>query len=741
MIFKGIVQDIIYRNVENGYSVVGVDIDGRYEVSVGLFPLVAEGENIIIEGDWTDNARYGRQISVHSVQIDLPTNIDAMIIYLSSGLFKGVKITTATAIVNKFGLETFKVIENDPKRLSLVKGISFKRACEISNTFNERKDMQNAMIYLMSFDLTVNLAMKLFQVYGNNIRAILETNPYKLIKDVEGVGFNTADKIASRLGIEKDSKFRIASALVYVLDTVAYQNGHTYLKYEELISKTCNLLQLPEELYLGNIENIIYQEQLENNIIILEDFIDGKIVMEYSFYLLEKDIASKLNTLNKETNDILEGIEEDIENYQKANKIKLHDGQINAIKNCIGNGVNIITGGPGTGKTTILKCILKVFDSMHKTVALCAPTGRAAKRMSESTGYPAKTIHRMLGLTIQDDRRVFTYDNKNHLPYDVVICDEISMCDEIIFNYLLEALRPNARLILVGDKDQLPSVGAGNLLADLINSKCIKVSYLSQIFRQDATSLIVSNAHRINNGEMPEINNKSDDFFFSQKAESLDILDEVVELVNKRLPNYFGVDFKDIQVLCPVKKGLVGIENINKKLQASLNPKTEDKNEILFGDTIFREGDSVIHIENNYDLEWVSDIDGTVGTGIFNGERGIIQEINPRVPSITVLFEDNKVAVYTQKDFSQLLLSYAITVHKSQGSEFKIVVMVLTPTNPMMLTRNLLYTAITRAKERVVIVGSKQILAKMVHNNTIAKRNTKLLDFIQDIKCADEGTY
>lgn len=729
MRFEGCVEEVIYRNDENGYSVINAKVKTipGLTVCVGSFPLVIEGENIIMEGDWKLDKIYGRQIVVSSAQIELPTTERSMIKYLSSGLFKGVGEKIATKIVEKYKEKTFEVIEYAPTVLSTMKSISLDKAIEISNEFKKQKALQNVIMFLQAYDFSVGLAIKLYKVYGNSVQQRLMENPYQLVNDVQGIGFITADNIAKRMGMPLDSPFRVNAAIVYVLNESANKNGDTFYNYHKLVDETLLLLGLDKFQYEDLVKNCIKECEEENRIIILDD---GENVMSMFFYNTEKNISKKLISLmNSTSNTFLTDIEFDIKNFEKLKNISLHENQKQAIINSIQYGVNIITGGPGTGKTTIVEAILNILDSLGKTYALCSPTGRAAKRLSESTGKEAKTIHRLLGINYETGNLSFTYDESNPLNVDVVIVDEISMCDVSLFNSLLRSIKNGSRFIMLGDKDQLPSVGAGNVLADMIKSKAIPVSYLTYIYRQDKDSMIVYNAHQINEGLMPKLDNKNKDFFFFEEQDSKKAVDLIISLVSKRIPEKFKCNVSDIQVLCPLKKGEIGVENLNNKIQEALNGKTAEK--IVKERTMFKLNDRVIHIENDYQLEWSTTNDLSHGKGVFNGDMGYISAINPKKNNLTVTFEDGKVVNYIGADISELNLAYSISVHKSQGSEFKVALIAIPSSFSPIMTRNLIYTGITRAKEIVVIVGSKKYLSYMIGNNKILQRNSKLLEFLK----------
>ncbi len=572
--------------------------------------------------------------------------------------------------------------------------------------------------------------MKLYKTYGEDTKRVLEANPYQIIKDIDGFGFLTADKIALKLGYEKKGDERIKAGIMYTVTDVADKLGHTYLYHDDLLYRAIDLLSLDRAFDEDLVETCLRKLEDENEIISLE-VEEREVIMSRVLYDNEKYIAKKLIELSTSSeNTFYMDLDNDLENYQNLNGITLDEKQIEAIKNSLMYGVSVITGGPGTGKTTIIKAICAMLANIQKSFALCAPTGRAAKRMTESTGYESKTIHRLLGLVVEDGAMRFKYNETNKLDVDVVIVDETSMCDTYITKSLLKALNSGTRIIFVGDKDQLPSVGAGNVLSDMINSNVIPVSFLKRIFRQDEGSMISVNAHDVNNGKMIKLDNKATDFFFSSVDKYADLVPTLSEMVSKRIPNYFKVSQDDIQILAPAKKGLAGIDKLNEQLQDILNPQVEGE-ELVIGTRRFRVGDKVIHIKNDYELEWETQ-DGFSGRGVFNGEMGVVRAVDVYNKDMLVEYDDTRKVVYSMGNFDEIQLAYAITVHKSQGSEFKVAVLVLLENNPMLATRNLLYTGITRGKQAVVILGTKQVVSKMIANNIIIKRNSMLLKFLQE---------
>ncbi len=729
MNLTGEVVEVRFRNLENFYTIVYVDTGLNIEACVGYFPDVNVGEYVSMEGQFIENKMYGTQFEVETVVVQPPNNKMAMIQYLSSGLFPGIGPKMAEKIVANFQDKTIEVLSSDPNKLAQIKGINLKKAKEVVSKFISQEHMRGVLMYLQGYGVTLSMAMKLYLAYGDDVQKILEKNPYKIVEDVDGIGFKTADTIAMKMGIAFDSEFRIQAAITYILTEVANKNGHTYLYYRELVGEIISLLRLEVNKHQDLIETCIRKCEDDCKIVIDEKN-DQKLVMSYSIYLKERDIAKKLvKLLNSSTKNILADIDADILEYEQVNHISLDTKQKEAVKNSLMYGVSIITGGPGTGKTTIIKAIISILKKLNKTFKLCAPTGRAAKRLSESTLEPASTIHRALGLAVVDNIFKFEYNETKNLTEDVIIVDEVSMCDVYIMESLLAALKNSARVIFVGDKDQLPSVGAGNILSDMINSKVIPVSYLSRIYRQGEKSMISFNAHEVNMGRMISLKNDSSDFFFKEAKDSEDAVKQAVSMVENRLPKFYHLSQDDIQVLAPGKKGIAGVENLNKVFQRELNKNFEEQ-EIKYGNNVFKVGDKVIHIKNDYELNYVTKM-GVDGMGVFNGEMGKIVYIDENIPIIKVEFDDEKIATYTRKEFDELQLAYAITVHKSQGSEFKIVVFIAMENSYMLVTRNLLYTGITRGKQVVVIVGSKAIIAKMIGNNKIDKRNSRLLDFLR----------
>lgn len=727
MALTGTIEDIVYRNDENGYTVARLEKDDSIVTVVGKFIDVQVGSQVTLEGKF-EKSKYGVQYAFESYEISVPQSIEGLEKYLGSGLIKGVGPVTAKKIVEHFGKETLDVLEYMPQKLAQISGISEKKAVEIGFSFKEHREVQNTIIFLQNFNITTNMALKIYNVYHEKTADIIKHNPYKLVEDIDGIGFATADKIARNAGIPTDSMFRVRAGLIYVLKTSCEKNGNTYLPKNMLLEESAKALELELEKYTQVFTEAFDSLCLDRTAV--TTWVDNtEIVMLSKYYYYENSIAQKLVWLANCQKEENFDVDDEIASYEQRNSISLHEEQKNAIKGAINNGVFVITGGPGTGKTTIIKCILEILTAQQKTVSLVAPTGRAAKRMSDSTGREAKTIHRLLEVNvIQSNESFFVHNESNPLKTDVVIVDEVSMVDAALMCSLLKAMPRDCKLILVGDKDQLPSVGAGNVLSDILESGVVSFCMLTKIFRQDEKSLIITNAHLINEGKMPLIDNTSMDFFFDSKNDPEIIKDTILELVTTRLPKFLGVEPQTIQVLAPLKAGVCGIENLNKVLQEKINPPSSSKRQIEFGRTIFREGDKVMQMSNNYDLEWKkhgSYADET-GKGVFNGDIGIVSTIDPNTSEVIVEFEDGRICLYSRPDLIDLSLSYAITIHKSQGSEFDTIIIPAIAGPSIILTRNLIYTAVTRAKKMVVIVGEKMYLKRMVSNKYTATRFTLL---------------
>ncbi len=726
----GNVENTVFRNIENGYSVINLSYNNKRLTVVGSLPEVYEGQTLELEGNFVVNKKFGEQFQVTDGKVVEPTTLPAIEKYLASGLIYGVGPVTAKRIVEEFGLDTLAVMEFNPVKLSKVKGISKQKAIEISNAYNDMKEMQNVIMFLQTNQISTNMAIKIYNIYKEKTIELVKSNPYQLVEDVEGIGFTTADKIAIKLGIDLYGENRIKAGLIYTLKTASEREGHTYLPKSVLVQNCMEILSF-SDAETGLIEKCIDYLQIEGMVKNFNYHSEDVTVLT-KYYYQEKYIARKLCKLSMNQFDERFNFIDNINLYQRIHNIQLNGEQTDAVLASLNKGVSIITGGPGTGKTTIVRCILEMFKQQGNKVLLCAPTGRASKRLTETSGMEAKTIHRALEMNPADGEGFFHRNENNPLDADIVIIDEVSMVDVTLLYHLTKALKSTARLILVGDKDQLPSVGAGNVLRDLIESKKIHTTQLINIYRQGNDSLIITNAHLINSGKMPVIDNSSKDFFYEAGNDLVKNSETIVDLVTTRLPNYFGYKPEKIQVLAPMKAGPCGIDNLNKRLQMTINPYFSGV-ELSTDFTKYHVNDKVMQIQNNYEMEYVKYEDnGTTqqGTGVFNGDIGYISRIDPETREVTIRFDDGKICRYAQTDLYQITLAYAITIHKSQGSEFDCVVIPLVPGAPIIVTRNLLYTAITRAKKTVVLVGSKQILARMIHNNYTAKRFTLLKDFI-----------
>lgn len=748
---KGYVDHIIYRNTDNGYTVLILIVEEEELTCVGTFSDIVEGENIEAKGEYTDHPTYGRQFKVVSYEEKAPEDELAIERYLGSGAIKGIGIALAARIVRRFKEDTFRIIEEEPERLAEIKGISERKAMEIAEQVNEKKDLRQAMIFLQQYGIHTNLAVKIYNTYGAEIYSILTENPYRLADDIDGVGFRTADEIATRVGIRTDSDFRIRSGILYTLQ-LASGEGHTYLPLEELTQRASALLEVEPE----NIEPHYMNLAMDRKIIMQQN--DG-ITQIYatSFYYMEANSATMLKQLDISYEVGDEEIEARIHKIEKQTKMELDEHQVEAVKEAVRNGLLIITGGPGTGKTTTINTIIRYFESEGLDIFLAAPTGRAAKRMSETTGFAARTIHRMLELTggMVDETSAgsgmtaaaragagsngngmggagihFERNETNPLETDVIIVDEMSMVDISLMYALLKAVAAGTRLILVGDTNQLPSVGPGSVLKDIIDSDQFHTVKLTKIFRQASTSDIIVNAHKINRGERISLDNQSRDFFFLKRYDADKIINVTLQLIKQKLPKYVDAGEYDIQVLTPMRKGLLGVERLNQILQMYLNPPDKKKREKEYGSMVFREGDKVMQVKNNYQMEWeIRTKYGLCidkGTGIFNGDTGIIEEINDFAETMTISFDEGRMVEYSFKNLEELELAYAVTIHKSQGSEYPAVVIPLLTGPRMLMNRNLLYTAVTRAKKCVTIVGDENTFDMMVENNSEQKRYSGL---------------
>lgn len=735
---NGFVEKVVYRNTENGYTVVNISVEGDDVVCTGYFSDITEGDQIIAEGSFVEHKQYGIQFTVTSYEIKEPETSVAMEKYLGSGIIKGVGPALSAKIVKKFGDETFNIIEREPERLAEIKGITEKKAIEIGSQFEEKKEFRNAMIFLNQYGVSNALAMKIYKEYGIKVMKIVRENPYRLADDIAGVGFKTADEIALRMGFSPESSMRMKAGISFAL-SMAASNGHTYLLYEDLYEESKRLLGISE----AEFESDIYELTIERKIV-LKEVKGERRVYNNNLYYMELTVARKLLDLNAKSENNYKVMEAKVKEVEAKTGIKLGDLQRKAVYEAVESGLVIITGGPGTGKTTTINAIIKLFEMQNMEILLAAPTGRAAKRMTETTGMEAQTIHRLLELNGNPEEggsMRFERNELNPLEADVIIIDEMSMVDIYLMYSLLKAVTVGTRLILVGDVNQLPSVGPGKVLKDIISSEKFNVVRLSEIFRQAAESDIITNAHKINAGQSIRLDNKSKDFFMLSMSSSIQIQRALVSLIAEKLPPYVNATKYDIQVLTPSRKGELGVENLNKILQLYINPPSTDKRERQWGEVIFRENDKVMQIKNDYQIEWkiVTKKGLTIkeGSGVFNGDCGIIREINEFAGTVTVEFDEGKLVEYTGATLEELELAYAITIHKSQGSEYPAVIIPLLNAPRPLLNRNLLYTAVTRARKCVTIVGSENSVNEMIQNESEMKRNSGLVDSIIEMEEAD----
>ncbi len=717
--WEAVVEETVFRNEENGYSVISVRAGKETCTAVGILPPLTPGEQLLLTGTWVDHPHYGRQFKCTGCQIRKPTSLLGIERFLSSGLIKGVGEATARLLVNAFGEDTLDAM-TDVDRLKQLKGISEKRARMIAASFAEQYGVRRNMIFLQSYGISPALAMKIAKAYGERTEEVMRSNPYRMVDDVEGAGFLTADRIALSMGIARDSGFRLRSGMKYLLQEASVSAGHTYLPRETLLRRAAEMLNSTPEALENHLNALLLEREL-----VLSRIGEEDCVFLSSMYYCETETAMRLLKIletapEKDDRGVLRAIGE----YERGHGMTFSPLQKQAVLSAVEKGVLVITGGPGTGKTTIINCILSLLSAEGK-VLLAAPTGRAAKRMSEATGEDAKTIHRLLEYSGEEQR--FLRNQDNPLKCACVIVDEMSMVDIFLMRSLLRALRGGTRLILVGDADQLPSVGAGNVLRDILASGAVPSVCLTDIYRQSAESMIVMNAHRINQGEMPVLNRKGSDFFFDRRLNQDEAARTIVSLCSARLPAYLNLKdgFHSIQVMAPAKKGPCGVIALNRLLQDTFNPERPRRPQIVFGDQVFRPGDKVMHIKNDYQLAWTTD-SGEEGEGVFNGDVGFVTDVDAEDHSLTVRYDDERNVTYEYGQLEELELAYCISVHKSQGSEFPAVVMPVTGGPKMLLTRNLFYTALTRARELVVLVGSERVIEEMVGNNYITVRYTAL---------------
>lgn len=727
---EGKVETIIYRNDSNGFTVFEVqteesdviNIQKGFFTAVGCVFDIQEGDDVKLSGTWVEHKAYGHQLKVEWYEKITPKDESSIERYLASGIINGIGPKTAKKIVELFGKDTLNIIENNPDELTKIKGISQEKAQNIGETFREQSGVRKLVMFLQKIGLSQTFVMKIYKKFGDTAEETINNNPYILADEIDGIGFKKADKIATQIGVSLTSPYRVKSGMRYILYQ-ALMDGHTYLPEIKLVDLTAATLSVDGELA----KESLIQLQLDGKVKIetfKEDASEIKAVYLVNYLRYENSTALMLKNLASYSFENHIDVDREINDIENDIGMEFASQQRQAIAESIKNGVVVITGGPGTGKTTTINAIIKIFKRKNMKVDLAAPTGRAAKRMTQATGVEAKTIHRLLemgysGEENSGDYTSFSKDESNQLETDVLIIDEMSMVDIFLMYSMLKAVANGTRLILVGDADQLPSVGAGNVLRDIINSNTVKVVKLDEIFRQAQQSLIILNAHKINLGEQPDLTSKDKDFFFIPVKNPQDLGILVCELLKQRLPAYKNYNpFCDIQLIAPMKKGASGVFQLNTKLQHSLNPKNENKPEIQYGDIIFRKGDKVMQIKNNYDMEWkIKNKPLTTGTGVFNGDMGIIYDVDLDACTLSVLFDDDKIVEYRKSEFEEIELAYAITIHKSQGSEFKAVVIALPGGPTMIMNRNLLYTAVTRAKEMVIIVGSVECVNQMVSNN------------------------
>ena len=735
----GYIDHIIFRNEENGYTVMVVKNSENEEelTCVGSFPAISQGTTIQASGIYTHHPVYGKQFQISSFVEKIPEDTYAMERYLGSGAIKGIGAALAARIVRRFGEDTIRIVEEEPERLAEVKGISEKKAREIAAQVTEKTEMRKAMIFLQKYGISLNLGAKIYQKYKDSLYTVLQENPYRLAEDISGVGFKIADEIAARIGIHADSDYRIRSGMLYTL-LQASGEGHTYLPKDQLFARCAKLLGVDESYMEKHLMDMLLDRKL-----VMQEKNGEKIIYPSQYYYLELNTARMLCELNIYCPEDENIVEKRIAAIEKETGTVLDEMQKKAVTEAAGHGLFILTGGPGTGKTTTINAIIRFFEGEGAELRLAAPTGRAAKRMTEATGYEAQTIHRLLELNgmPEDDRGTgavhFERNAQNPLEADVIIIDEMSMVDIHLMHSLLLAITAGTRLILVGDENQLPSVGPGNVLRDIIHSGCFPVIELTKIFRQASESDIVVNAHKINRGEPVEIHNKSRDFFFLKRYDADMIIRVVIALIQDKLPRYVNARPFEIQVLTPMRKGLLGVERLNQMLQRYLNPQDGSKKEKTLGDRLFRQGDKVMQIKNDYQMEW--EVRGRYGIpvekgiGVFNGDTGILREINEFAETAEVEFEDGRFATYSFKQLEELELAYAITIHKSQGSEYPAVILPVLSGPQMLLNRNLLYTAVTRARKCVTVVGSEETFAEMIRNEKQQKRYSALDERIREL--------
>ncbi|HBG4411779.1 TPA: ATP-dependent RecD-like DNA helicase [Clostridioides difficile] len=720
---EGMISEIVFKNEDNGYTIAHLVNENDEIVVVGCMPTLAIGESIEVEGKWVNHKIYGTQFEVNSFMPVTPSSLEGIYVYLSSGMIHGIGEKMAKRIIDKFGVDTLEVIQNSPEKLQEVEGIGSKKVKQIVKSYEEDRELRNIIIQLSPFGITPNYCLKIYKKYKSSAIEVINKNPYQLAEDIRGIGFKVADSIASKIGIDKNSKDRICQGILYTLNK-SLSNGHTYLPEHVLIQDSEKLLELNGEIIKECVMMLVYNQKIH-----IEKVNNENLIYLMPYYLAENGVCSQIVKLSQyEFEDLKIDIDNEINVLEEDKKIKLAEKQILAVKESVNSGVLIITGGPGTGKTTTINAIIDIFENNGKSVTLAAPTGRAAKRMSETSNKEAKTIHRLLEMGFStDDDLTFFKDEEDPINSDVIIVDEVSMVDIILMYNLLRAIKLGTRVILVGDSDQLPSVGAGNVLKDMINSNIINVVKLNEIFRQAQESMIIVNAHKINNGEPLYLNTKGKDFFFIRKSTNEEILNEIIGLVNERLPKFYKVDkLKDIQVLSSMRKGELGVTNLNIELQKYLNKKEKFKVEESLSKRLFRVGDKVMQVKNNYTKKWETEDQKESGEGIYNGDIGYVYHIDKDKKTIYILFDQTKIVSYLYDELDEIDHSFCTTIHKSQGSEFPVVVLPIAWAPPMLLSRNLLYTAVTRAKKLVVLVGDVKYLEYMIKNNRVNQRYSNL---------------
>ncbi|MEG0308641.1 MAG: ATP-dependent RecD-like DNA helicase [Clostridium sp.] len=731
MTIEGVIESVVFRNEDNGYTICKLKGDKEMITAVGVIPHINEAQEYSIQGEWTVHPKFGKQLKIDTITEIIPTTTKGIEKYLSSGVIEGIGKVTAKKIVDFFGDETIKVLDNKIQRLEEIPGIGKKRIDTITKSYLQQRVTKDIIMFFQGYGITVSKAMKIYKKFGDNCINVVKDNPYILTEYIAGIGFKTADSIARNLGIELDSLFRIKSGINYVINEFC-AIGNTFIPMDKLVDKSISLLGVNKE----KIDEGVYELIIDGKIKV-EMVDDISAVYNMSYLYLEMSVTKKIIELSTTKYDELKlNIDKEVTEFEKDQGIKLAKSQKEAIEGSFLNGIEVITGGPGTGKTTIINCIVSLFENLGLKVYMAAPTGRAAKRMAEATGREAKTIHRLLEIGSYMDADPDEIENEtSSIECDVLIVDEASMIDISLMNALLKAMEVGTRLIIVGDVDQLPSVGPGTVLRDIIESGAVKVVRLNEIFRQGQESMIVQNAHLINEGKMPLLNTKNSDFYLERASDSEIMLEKIIGLVKTRLPKFNSKwdSVRDIQILSPMRKGQMGIDNLNSELQQVLNPKSKDKEEKELRDIVFRVGDKVMQIKNNYSLKWSKKGTNEEGKGVFNGDVGYITEINEEDDKLIICFEDDKIVEYEESELDEITLAYAVTIHKSQGSEFPVVIMPMFIGPPLLMNRNLLYTGITRAKKLVVLVGSSQAVEFMKDNNRSFERYSGLKWRIKEI--------